>query len=144
MRVVQSSVLSKNCLCMRGPGRGQSVSYWRRAERCSILGRGWEFFSSPPRPDRLWGPPSLLYNGCHGLFQLGESGRGVKVTTHLHLVPRSKNSWSYTSTPQYVFMAWCSVKKSQRQLYLYFTLLYFTCLLRNVTWLLRAVIAHSV
>jgi hypothetical protein len=22
--------------------------------------RGWEFFSSPPRPDRLWGPPSLL------------------------------------------------------------------------------------
>jgi hypothetical protein len=21
------------------------------------------FFSSPQRPDRLWGPPSLLYNG---------------------------------------------------------------------------------
>jgi hypothetical protein len=28
----------------------------------------------------------------------------VKLTTHLHLVPRSKNKWSYTSTPQYVFM----------------------------------------
>jgi len=27
-----------------------------------------------------------------------------------HLVPRSKNAWSYTSTPQYVFMAWCLVK----------------------------------
>jgi len=26
-------------------------------------GREREFFSSPPRPDRLWGPPSLLYNG---------------------------------------------------------------------------------
>jgi hypothetical protein len=25
-------------------------------------------------------------------------------------VPRSKNKWSYTSTPQYAFMAWCSVK----------------------------------
>jgi len=23
----------------------------------------------------------------------------VKLTTHLHLVPRSKNEWSYTSTP---------------------------------------------
>jgi hypothetical protein len=33
------------------------------------------------------------------------------MTTHLHLVPRSKNAWSYTSTPQYVFMAWCLVKR---------------------------------
>jgi len=36
----------------------------------------------------------------------------MKLTTHLHLVPRSKNEWSYTSTPQYVFMAWCLVKLS--------------------------------
>jgi hypothetical protein len=34
----------------------------------------------------------------------------MKLTTHLHLVPRSKNEWSYTSTPQYAFMAWCLVK----------------------------------
>jgi hypothetical protein len=34
----------------------------------------------------------------------------VKVTTHLHLVPRSKNAWSYTSTPPYIFMARCLVK----------------------------------
>jgi hypothetical protein len=27
------------------------------------------------------------------------SGRAVKLTTHLHLVPRSKNAWSYTATP---------------------------------------------
>jgi hypothetical protein len=25
-------------------------------------------FSSPRRPDRLWGPPSLLFNGYRGLF----------------------------------------------------------------------------
>jgi hypothetical protein len=25
-----------------------------------------------------------------------------------------KNAWSYTSTPQYAFMVWCSVKKSTR------------------------------
>jgi hypothetical protein len=24
--------------------------------------------ASPPRPERLWGPPSLLYNGYQGLF----------------------------------------------------------------------------
>jgi hypothetical protein len=34
----------------------------------------------------------------------------VKLITHLHLVLRSKNTWSYTSTPQYVFMVWCLVK----------------------------------
>jgi hypothetical protein len=34
----------------------------------------------------------------------------VKLTTHLHLVARSKSEWSYTSTSQYAFMAWCSVK----------------------------------
>jgi hypothetical protein len=30
-------------------------------------GRGWEFSSSPPRPDWLWGSPRLLSNGYQGL-----------------------------------------------------------------------------
>jgi hypothetical protein len=50
----------------------------------------------------------------------------VKLTTHIHVMPKSKNAWSYASTPQYAFMAWCSVKKSARTTLLYFTLLYFT------------------
>jgi hypothetical protein len=54
----------------------------------SNSGMGWEFFSSPPRPDRLWGPSSLLSNVYKGLFPWGKSGRGVKLNTHLHLVPR--------------------------------------------------------
>jgi hypothetical protein len=38
----------------------------------------------------------------------------VKLTTHLHLVPRSKNAWSCTSTSQYVFMAWFLVKNRDK------------------------------
>jgi hypothetical protein len=38
---------------------------------------GSRIFSSPQRPDRLWGPPSLLYNGHRGFFSRGSSGRGV-------------------------------------------------------------------
>jgi len=60
-----------------------------------IVKCGLEFFSSPPRPERLWGPPSLIYNGYQSFFlrevkQLGE--------------------WSNTSIPPYVFMMWCLVK----------------------------------
>jgi len=38
--------------------------------RSSIPGRGRKglFFPSPPRPDRLWDPPSLLSDGYRGLF----------------------------------------------------------------------------
>jgi hypothetical protein len=32
---------------------------WSGFQR-SIPGEGWEFFSSLPRPERLWGPPSLI------------------------------------------------------------------------------------
>jgi len=34
--------------------------------------RGWEFFSSPPRPERLRGPPNLLSNGYQVLFPGGK------------------------------------------------------------------------
>jgi hypothetical protein len=64
-----------------------------------IPGRGWEFFPLPLRPEWFWAPPSLLSNEYEGLFPWGQSDRGVKLTTHLHLVPRSKNEWSYTFIP---------------------------------------------
>jgi hypothetical protein len=34
----------------------------------------------------------------------------MKLITHLYLVLGSKNAWSYTFTPPYVFMAWYLVK----------------------------------
>jgi hypothetical protein len=65
---------------------------------------------STPCPYPLWASPSLLLNRYRGLFPWGQSGRGVKLTTHLHLISRSKDAWSYTYTSQYVFVAWCTVK----------------------------------
>jgi len=46
---------------------------WIWMIRGSRAGRGCEFLFSPPRPDRLWSPPSLLSNGYHqqGLFAAG-------------------------------------------------------------------------
>jgi hypothetical protein len=34
------------------------------------------------------------------------------ITPIIHLVPRSKNAWSYTFTPKYALMTWCSVEKT--------------------------------
>jgi hypothetical protein len=65
-----------------------------------VLG-GWEFFSSPPRPERLWGPPCLLspIQWVPGALSLGVK-RPVRETDHSP--PSSaevKNAWSYTATP---------------------------------------------
>jgi hypothetical protein len=63
------------------------------------------FFSSPPRPDQLWGPSSLFYPvgaGCS--FSGGKSESCAEV----------KNPWSYTSTHQYVFLVWYLVKHMNR------------------------------
>jgi hypothetical protein len=57
--------------------------------------RGWtarvrfptKISSIRQRPDWLWGSPSLLSNGYPGLFGQWWSGRDIKPTTHLHLVP---------------------------------------------------------
>jgi hypothetical protein len=48
------------------------------------------------------GPPSLLYNGYRGggvLSTVLKRGRGVTLTTHPHVVPRSRMSRSYTFSP---------------------------------------------
>jgi hypothetical protein len=64
--------------------------------------------------------------GSKGSFLGGKAAGGVKLTTHLHLVPRSNNAWSYTSTPQYAFMAWCLVKHRDNFAFT-FTLLFAKC-----------------
>jgi hypothetical protein len=66
------------------PGKRSRYSDWVHAGRprgeSSSLGRGY--------PHRFWGPPSLLSNGYWGL----------KLTTHLQLVPTSRIS-KYIHSP---------------------------------------------
>jgi hypothetical protein len=57
---------------------------------------GGEVFRT--RPERPWGPPSLLYNGDRFLFPEAERpGRGFDHS--LHLAPRLKKELGCTSTP---------------------------------------------
>jgi hypothetical protein len=50
--------------------------------------KGREYISSLPCPDQLWCPPSLLSSAQQSFFTHKWSGRGVKLTTHLHLETR--------------------------------------------------------
>jgi hypothetical protein len=78
----------------------------------SSPGKGWEFFSSPPRPDRLWSPRGLVSIGYQGLHPWGKAAGSWSWP--LHLMPRSKNAWSYTSTPPVCLLeVVISLKKAQ-------------------------------
>jgi len=60
-----------------------------QAERsgCSNPGTGKRSPISPKVSYRLWGRPSHLFNGYRS-FSSGLKQPGVKLTTHLHLMPR--------------------------------------------------------
>jgi hypothetical protein len=61
--------------------------------------KGQEIFPSSKHPDRLCDPPSLLFNGNGGSF-LWVKYVSVKLTTHLHPVPRLRMS---RATPLFLF-----------------------------------------
>jgi hypothetical protein len=83
---------------------GYGLDDWRVGVRVPV---GSRMFSSPCRPHWLWSPLSLLSNGYRRLFPRRLSGRDVKLTTHLQIVPKSKKCGSIH--PSYAFMAWCSI-----------------------------------
>jgi hypothetical protein len=62
--------------------------------------------------------PASYPMGNRGSYPGGKAARGVKLTTHLHLAPRSKNAWSYTSAPPTrIHGVVLSKKKAEGQLY---------------------------
>jgi hypothetical protein len=96
MHTPEFPLINHHRLCFRVPqqglcGIGIATSYGleNRGVRVRVP-VGASIFSSPCRPVRFWGPSSLLTNGYWRLFPRGQSGRRVKLTTHLQLVL----SWS--------------------------------------------------
>jgi len=77
-------------------------------ERGSNPGSDKRFFSSTKRSDRLWGPPSLLFNEHRGSFP----GK-TQPEREINYLPPSrgevKNGWRYTSTLPYAFKAWTGI-----------------------------------
>jgi len=60
-------------------------------------------FSSTNSPDRFWGPRRLHFSGYCGLFP-EQSGRDLKLTTYLHLEPRSRMGGDIPLIHLYVFV----------------------------------------
>jgi hypothetical protein len=65
---------------------------------------GARFFTSPCRPDRLWGPPSLLSNGEPGALSPGVKRLRCEADHSPPDCALVKKMRIYTSTPPYVFM----------------------------------------
>ena len=66
------------------------------ATRSGLEGSGIEFRWGEifrTYPDRLWGPPRLVYN-WYRVFPGGKGGRGMMLNTHPLLVPRLRESWA--------------------------------------------------
>jgi hypothetical protein len=73
------------------------------------------------------GPTYPLSNGTREFFPWVSSGRGVKLTTHLHLVPRSRMRGSIPPLAN-IFVAWCLVKRRDNfTFYLYLNVLWILC-----------------
>jgi hypothetical protein len=84
-------VLSEAGPSLRTPVEVSAVSLVTGWGRSSHSRReGSRFLASRHRPYRPWGPLSLLSYVQRKVFPRGQSGRGVKLTTHLQLVPRSR------------------------------------------------------
>jgi hypothetical protein len=57
----------------------------------SICNIGKKFFSFPKHPDQLRRPLNL-FNGYQGLIPWTKGCQGIKLTIHLHLLPRMRMS----------------------------------------------------
>jgi hypothetical protein len=66
---------------------------------------GSRIFTSPYRPDRLWGPPNLLPDGYRELFPPWVKRPEREAVRSPPTSADVKRTWIYTSTTTYAFMA---------------------------------------
>jgi hypothetical protein len=95
-------------LSTQEPEYRSRYSDWLRAGRPAVRVRvlvGSRIFPSPRRPNRLWGPPSLLSNCYRGAFFRGVKRSGREADHSPPTSAKVKNMWMYTSTPPYAFIA---------------------------------------
>jgi len=92
---------SEWCLSLRIPHQNPQLT--GPGTRYGLEGPGiesqWRGEILRARPDRPWGPPSLLYKGYRVSFpEVKRPRRGVDHT-HPYVVPRLKKEYSYTIAP---------------------------------------------
>jgi hypothetical protein len=101
-RICKHAFLIEERCFLCGPFRGYVTSF------CLATGYGLDeqevgvrarIFTSPYHPNRLWDPPNLRSNWYRRFCLRGYSGQGVKLITHLQLVPRSRKYGSIHSLP---------------------------------------------
>jgi hypothetical protein len=73
--------------------------------RVSNSGRVKRFYSSPERPDRFWGPPSLLLNGYRDFFP-GLKRHGLILIADLYVVPNLRMSGAIPLLLPHDFITW--------------------------------------
>jgi hypothetical protein len=72
---------------------------------------GWDFFflAITSRPTRRPTQPPIQW--VLGALSLGVKWLGCEADLSPPSIAKVKNAQSYTSTPQYDFMAWCLIKQ---------------------------------
>jgi hypothetical protein len=75
-----------------------------------IHDRDREFFSLPSCPHQLWGLPNFLSNAYWRLFPQGVRHLGHESDHSPPSSAKVENTWSWISTPAYIFKAWSLVK----------------------------------
>jgi hypothetical protein len=101
----------------------KEIQRWATGWTIGVLGfdsrRGLGIFLFTTALRTALGPTQPPIQWVQGALSLGgKATGGMKLTTHLHLVPKSRMRGAIPPLPQYAFMEWCSAK-AQGQFYTY-------------------------